>query len=143
MLVILPIILIVIGYLFGAIPVGYLIGRLRGVNLLESGSGRTGGTNVLRAVGLPAATVTILGDAFKGVVRRICLCHGCLLVESFELRCSVLTASFQRLHVFHDGPAFIIGEVAVLSVFALGLRVPLAFVARIGISRYRLARVIL
>jgi len=65
MLAVLPIILIVVGYLFGAIPVGYLIGRLYGVNLLESGSGRTGGTNVLRNVGLPAAALTILGDAFK------------------------------------------------------------------------------
>jgi glycerol-3-phosphate acyltransferase PlsY len=68
MLAVLPIILIVVGYLFGAIPVGYLIGRLYGVNLLESGSGRTGGTNVLRNVGLPAAALTILGDAFKGLI---------------------------------------------------------------------------
>ena len=68
MLAILPIILIVSGYLFGAIPVGYLIGRAYGVNLLKSGSGRTGGTNVLRAVGLPAAAITLLGDAFKGLI---------------------------------------------------------------------------
>ena len=60
--------LVVIGYLFGAMPIGYLIGRLKGINLLETGSGRTGGTNVLRAAGLPAATITILGDAFKGLI---------------------------------------------------------------------------
>ena len=68
MLILLAIVMIIIGYLFGSIPVGYLIGRLHGVNLLESGSGRTGGTNVLRAAGLPAATFTILGDALKGVI---------------------------------------------------------------------------
>lgn len=68
MLVILSISIIIIGYLFGSIPVGYLVGRLYGVNLLKSGSGRTGGTNVLRAVGLPGATFTILGDALKGVI---------------------------------------------------------------------------
>jgi len=68
MSIILPIALIVIGYLFGAIPVGYLVGRLWGVNVLEVGSGRTGGTNVLRAVGLWPAALTILGDAFKGII---------------------------------------------------------------------------
>ena len=64
----LPIVMIIIGYLCGSIPVGYLMGRLRGVDLLKSGSGRTGSTNVLRAAGLPAATITILGDAFKGLI---------------------------------------------------------------------------
>ena len=33
---------ILIGYLLGSIPSGYIIGRLKGVNVLEYGSGRTG-----------------------------------------------------------------------------------------------------
>lgn len=68
MTIVWSLIFIAVGYLFGSIPVGYIMGRLRGVNLLESGSGRTGGTNVLRAAGLPAAAVTIAGDALKGVI---------------------------------------------------------------------------
>jgi glycerol-3-phosphate acyltransferase PlsY len=43
---------IVIGYLLGAMPIGYMVGKTRGVNVLQHGSGRTGGTNVMRAAGL-------------------------------------------------------------------------------------------
>ena len=62
------VVMIGVGYLFGSIPVGFLVARLWGADVLQSGSGRTGATNVLRAAGLPAATATILGDALKGVI---------------------------------------------------------------------------
>jgi len=57
-----------VGYLLGAMPIGYLIGKTWGVNVLHHGSGRTGGTNVLRAAGLWAALLTVLGDGFKGLL---------------------------------------------------------------------------
>jgi glycerol-3-phosphate acyltransferase PlsY len=57
-----------ISYLLGAMPIGYLIGKTRGVNVLQYGSGRTGGTNVMRAAGLWAAVLTVLGDGFKGLL---------------------------------------------------------------------------
>lgn len=58
---------ILVGYLLGAIPFGYVIGRMRGVDVREYGSGRTGGTNVLRSAGRLAASVTIGFDLLKGV----------------------------------------------------------------------------
>ena len=57
-----------IGYLFGAIPSGYFAGRLWNVDVRKHGSGRTGGTNVLRSAGWPAFTLTALGDVVKGIV---------------------------------------------------------------------------
>ena len=57
-----------LGYLLGTIPFGYLAGRLKGVDVRAYGSGRTGGTNVWRAVGLGPAALTVLGDLAKGVV---------------------------------------------------------------------------
>ena len=59
---------VAIAYLIGSIPIGYLIGRAHGVNILQHGSGRTGGTNVLRALGFGPAALTVLGDALKAVV---------------------------------------------------------------------------
>lgn len=56
------------GYVVGGIPVGYLIGRLRGVDVRQFGSGRTGGTNVFRAAGPVAGALTILGDAAKALI---------------------------------------------------------------------------
>jgi len=58
-----------IGYLIGSIPVGYVVIRLmKGEDLRTHGSGRTGGTNALRAGGLGAGALTMLGDAAKGYV---------------------------------------------------------------------------
>jgi glycerol-3-phosphate acyltransferase PlsY len=57
-----------IGYLLGAVPVGYLVGKTQGIDVRQYGSGRTGGTNVLRALGLGPAFFTVLGDALKGMI---------------------------------------------------------------------------
>jgi glycerol-3-phosphate acyltransferase PlsY len=57
-----------VAYLFGSIPVGYLVARAYGIDVTTSGSGRIGGTNVLRAVGAPAAGLTVAGDVFKGLI---------------------------------------------------------------------------
>jgi glycerol-3-phosphate acyltransferase PlsY len=58
---------VVLGYLLGSFPGGYLLGRLWGVNVLEGGSGRTGGTNVLRSAGMVPALLTGALDIGKGV----------------------------------------------------------------------------
>jgi acyl phosphate:glycerol-3-phosphate acyltransferase len=56
------------GYLFGSIPFGFIIiGVLRERDITEEGSGRTGGTNALRAGGFGAATLTVIGDLLKGL----------------------------------------------------------------------------
>lgn len=57
-----------LGYLLGAIPFGLIIGRLaRGIDLREYGSHRTGATNALRTLGLPAAAAVFVLDVAKGV----------------------------------------------------------------------------
>ena len=62
------IVAVLVAYLFGSIPVGFLVARLYGVNVMASGSGRTGGTNVLRSAGPIAAGLTVLGDVMKGLI---------------------------------------------------------------------------
>ena len=57
-----------IGYAFGAIPTGYFVGKLWNVDVRKHGSGRTGGTNVLRTIGWRAFVLTVVGDALKGIV---------------------------------------------------------------------------
>ncbi|NPV06350.1 MAG: glycerol-3-phosphate acyltransferase [Anaerolineae bacterium] len=56
------------GFLLGGFPTGYLVGRVWGKDVRLWGSGRTGGTNVLRTCGPVAAAVTVLGDVAKAVV---------------------------------------------------------------------------
>jgi glycerol-3-phosphate acyltransferase PlsY len=63
----LALVTILVGYLIGSIPMGYLVIRLiKGKDIRKHGSGRTGGTNALRAGGLGAGVLTMLGDALKG-----------------------------------------------------------------------------
>ncbi|HEC33970.1 MAG TPA: glycerol-3-phosphate 1-O-acyltransferase [Chloroflexi bacterium] len=60
---------LVVGYLLGSIPVGFLVARwLRGMDVRRVGSGRTGGTNVLRVAGWEAAVLTGVGDGLKAVL---------------------------------------------------------------------------
>ena len=59
---------IVLAYLFGSIPVGVVVVKaIAGKDIREVGSGRTGGTNALRAGGKVAGVLTGLGDFAKGV----------------------------------------------------------------------------
>ncbi len=61
-----PLLLAGVGYLLGSIPSGLAAGKLRGVDLRERGSGRTGATNVLRTLGFRIAAVVLLADLAKG-----------------------------------------------------------------------------
>jgi glycerol-3-phosphate acyltransferase PlsY len=59
--------LVVVAYLAGSIPVGAIVARLvGGPNLRSVGSGRTGGTNALRALGRKWAAVVVVGDLAMG-----------------------------------------------------------------------------
>jgi len=58
---------LILAYLLGSIPFGYLIVKLRsGSDIREVGSGGTGATNVSRKVGKAAGVVTLALDALKG-----------------------------------------------------------------------------
>lgn len=60
--------IIILGYLIGALPTAYLIVRfIHRVNIFEKGSGNMGGTNVARVMGLHWGIVTAVVDACKGM----------------------------------------------------------------------------
>lgn len=58
----------VVAFLLGSIPVGYLIGRIKGVDVRKMGSGNTGATNLNRSLGKTAGILTLLGDILKGIL---------------------------------------------------------------------------
>jgi len=58
---------LVIGYIIGSIPFGLLIVKLKtGKDIREVESGRTGGTNAVRAAGFWAGLLTAILDILKG-----------------------------------------------------------------------------
>jgi glycerol-3-phosphate acyltransferase PlsY len=66
---VLRLILMVVGYLAGSIPVSVIVARLAGgPDPRTIGSGRTGGTNALRALGRKWAAIVVAGDLAKGAL---------------------------------------------------------------------------
>ena len=63
----LPALYLLAAYLLGAIPTGYLAGKmLRGIDIRKEGSGNMGATNVLRVLGKGPGAVVLLIDICKG-----------------------------------------------------------------------------
>lgn len=60
---------LVVGYLIGGIPFGWLVAKLwKGVDLREVGSGNIGATNAYRVLGPVAGIIVFLLDAGKGLL---------------------------------------------------------------------------
>jgi glycerol-3-phosphate acyltransferase PlsY len=59
--------LVAASFLLGAIPWGYIAGKVSGgIDLRTVGSGGTGATNVLRTLGLKASAIVLVLDILKG-----------------------------------------------------------------------------
>jgi len=88
-------------YLLGSIPIGLLVVRvITGEDIRTVGSGRTGGTNSLRAAGLLGAVLTILGDAGKGWL-AVWIAHALTAAPTIEAVAGLLSV------VGHNYSAFI------------------------------------
>ena len=63
--------LVIFAYLFGSVPTGLLLARLRGIDIRKAGSGNIGFSNVMRVVGKDRngkilGLLTLAGDMGKG-----------------------------------------------------------------------------
>jgi len=59
--------LCVLAYLLGSIPFGVLIGKCKGTDIREQGSGNIGAANAVRTLGWFAGVCVLLGDALKSI----------------------------------------------------------------------------
>jgi len=58
---------VLVGYLIGSVPAGYLAGCIAGIDIRKVGSGNIGATNVLRILGKRYGYPVFLFDFLKGV----------------------------------------------------------------------------
>lgn len=61
-------VLLIVAYLVGAVPVGYLLARARGIDIRKHGSGNIGATNVWRVLGPRIGATCFALDMLKGFV---------------------------------------------------------------------------
>lgn len=59
---------VLIGYLLGSIPFGFLVGKCRGIDIRQHGSGNIGATNVFRTLGRKWGVLVFALDVIKGIV---------------------------------------------------------------------------
>lgn len=59
---------LVISYLLGSLPFGYLVAKAKGVNIFEVGSKNPGATNVKRVLGSGPGNLVFALDALKGLL---------------------------------------------------------------------------
>ena len=90
-----------VAYLIGAIPSGYIAGRvLKGVDVRDYGSGATGATNVLRTLGRGPFLLVLLADALKGYLPVLATWY---IFESHDLQ----VAAGVAVVLGHDFPVYI------------------------------------
>ncbi|MEO0225992.1 MAG: glycerol-3-phosphate 1-O-acyltransferase PlsY [candidate division WOR-3 bacterium] len=61
------VIVLMVGFAIGSIPFGFLIARIKNINLRHFGSGNVGATNVGRALGPKYFLLVFMLDALKGI----------------------------------------------------------------------------
>ena len=94
-------ILIPVGYLLGSLPMGLIAGWVFGrIDVRDFGSGKTGATNVLRAVGVPGAALVLVFDMGKAVLAVV-------LARVFSESHGVEVAAGLAAIIGHNWPVFI------------------------------------
>jgi glycerol-3-phosphate acyltransferase PlsY len=136
----LDLVLIGAAYLCGSIPMGVLVARLTGgVDPRTVGSGRTGGTNALRALGRRRAVVVVVGDVLKGAVPVLVARYtvGGAFIESLCAVAAVAGAIWSVFVGFRSGRGVGtgVGTMLVIQPVAVLIALPV-FVAVILITRY-------
>jgi len=134
------IIIVIVAYLVGSIPFGYLIVRKKiGADIRQTGSGGTGATNVSRRAGKAAGVLTLLLDAAKG-------CAAVLIAKALTGDEWVIAAAAIAALVGHIFPVWLgfrggkgvataVGIFLVLAPIAL-LCAGVIFVAIVALTRY-------
>src|SRR5580704_2298733 len=60
--------IVILCYLIGSFPSGYLVGKSQGIDIRQHGSGNIGATNVLRVMGKKWGYLVFLCDSLKGLI---------------------------------------------------------------------------
>jgi glycerol-3-phosphate acyltransferase PlsY len=137
--IVLPV--IVIAYLLGSIPFGYLIVRAStGTDIRSTGSGNIGATNVLRTTGRAAGILTLLLDVAKGYVAVWLAWHltgGDALSASLAAVAVILGHAFPVFLRFKGGKAVAssLGAFLFLTPSAIAA-VALVFVVAVALTRF-------
>ncbi len=133
-------VLVAIAYVSGSIPMGVIVARLSGgPDPRTIGSGRTGGTNALRALGRKWALVVVTGDVLKGAL-PVVVARSLGAGPTIEVLCALAAVAGATWSVFllfrgGRGVGTGVGTMLVIQPIAVFLAAPV-FVVVILLTRY-------
>jgi glycerol-3-phosphate acyltransferase PlsY len=142
------IVVAIVAYLLGSIPTGFLVAKVRGIDIRAVGSGNIGAANTFRTIGRTAGVFVLLIDALKGFVAvtvcgLILRCLG-IAIDETEIHYGIVAGIFAILgHNYTcwlkfkggKGVATTAGVYLALAPVAVGVAV-LAFILALVIWRY-------
>lgn len=127
-------------YLIGSIPVGYLVARAKGVDILHFGSGNIGATNVFRAFGKGLGLLVFILDVLKGAgpaVAAYYLTSGSQVYAFWIGMAAVVGHCLSPFLKFKGGKGIATGLGAVLgSCWQVALVAFVVFIVCLAITRY-------
>lgn len=138
------IIALLIGYCFGLILTGYLIGKSKKVDLTKVGSGNVGTTNTLRNLGVSAGALTLVCDCLKCIVAVfvVWLIFGRFyddpaIYQVYAGLGAVLGHDFPVYMHFKGGKGIASTLGYIIALFPMALPIPaIIFIAIVALSRY-------
>ena len=98
-------ILFLVGYFCGSIQCGYLLGKLKGIDIRQYGSRNTGATNSLRVMGTGAGIIVLLGDVLKAIIP--CLVVRFLYATKPEIQSLMVLWMGLGAMIGHDFPFYL------------------------------------
>ena len=134
-------VLMLVAYLAGSVPVGVLVAKVSGgTDPRTVGSGRTGGTNALRALGRKWAAVVVIGDLAKGALPVLLarfVTGGDAFAEALCAGSAVAGAIWSVFAGFRSGRGVGtgVGTMLVIQPLAVVLAAPV-FIGAILVTRY-------
>ncbi|MTI79326.1 MAG: glycerol-3-phosphate 1-O-acyltransferase PlsY [Firmicutes bacterium] len=130
---------LIIAYLLGSIPTGFLLARYwKGIDIRQYGSGNIGATNVWRTLGVMPGIIALLGDVAKGVAAILVARYfGGTSVELTAAIGALLGHSYPVFLNFKGGKIIATGAGIIFSFSPMSGLIALAlFIATVGLTRY-------
>lgn len=129
---------IVISYLIGSIPFGFLTARVKGINIMEQGSGNTGATNVWRSLGRIPGIIVLILDMGKGIAAVMVGRYlGGLETELLAAFAALCGHSWSIFLSFRGGKIIATGAGILLAISPISMLIAtVVLLTTIGISRY-------
>lgn len=141
------VLLVAFAYFCGALPFGYLAGKLKGIDIRQHGSGNIGATNVLRVLGKGIGIPVFILDMLKGLLPTLLAAYVmrqsgtsenvAALVSVFAAAASVLGHNYTFWLGFKGGKGIATSTGALLGLTPLALLIVLLiWIITFYITRY-------